>query len=82
MSLQVSVSNVEGFEDLLSNAGCYLSVDGDFIDVITPITSNSSEYLTDLPPSGLLKFIIKNMRSGDVIGSVSIMIDKLRTGRY
>ena len=82
MNLQVSVNKVEGFEDLLSNAGCYLSVDGDFLDVITPITSKSSDYLTEIPSTGLLKFIIKNMRSGDVIGSASINIEKLITGAY
>ena len=82
MNLQLSVNKVEGFEDLLSNAGCYLSVDGDFIDVITPITSTSSDYLTEIPSTGVLKFIIKNMRSGDVIGSVSINIEKLRIGAY
>lgn len=82
MNFQVSVNNVEGFGDILSNAGCYLSIDGDFIDVITPITSSSSEYLTEIPSQGVLKFIIKNMRSGEVIGSVSINVDKLIIGVY
>jgi hypothetical protein len=82
MNLKVSVNKIEGFFDILSNAGCYLSVDGDFIDVITPITSASSEYLTEIPAEGVLKFIIKNMRSGDVIGSVSIRINCLKPGNH
>ena len=82
MSFQISVNKLEGFEDLLSNAGCYLSVDGDFIDVITPITSNSSDYLSEISASGLLKLIIKNMRSGAMFGSVSINIENLKIGKY
>jgi hypothetical protein len=80
MTFKISVNQVEGYEIQSQNTGCYLSVDGDFIDVITPISLNSKGYLTDLPSSGLLKLILKNMRSGEVIGSLSIFIEKIVIG--
>lgn len=82
MNLKISVNQVEGFDVQSQSTGCYLSVDGDFIDVITPITTRSSAYFTDLPSKGILKILLKNMRSGDLIGSVSVGIEKLETGTF
>lgn len=82
MSWKISVNCVEGLNVQEQNTGCYLSVDGEFIDVITPVGCNSNGYLTEIPQAGLLKFIFKNMRSGEVIGSLSISIEKLKPGTY
>lgn len=82
MNLKISVNQVEGFDVQSQSTGCYLSVDGDFIDVITPITSKTSTYFTDLPSSGILKILLKNMRSGDLIGSTSVSIESLYGGTF
>ncbi|OMJ90094.1 hypothetical protein SteCoe_7579 [Stentor coeruleus] len=81
MSIKISVNQIDGFDESSTNAGCYLSLDGDFIDVITPITG-TSDSLTDIPSEGLLRLILKNMRSGNVFGSVSIQANKLKVGTY
>ncbi|OMJ67326.1 hypothetical protein SteCoe_35533 [Stentor coeruleus] len=81
MSLKISVNQVDGFEESSTNAGCYLSLDGDFIDVITPITS-CSDSLSEISTEGLLRLILKNMRSGSVFGSVAIQASKLKIGTY
>ncbi|OMJ79857.1 hypothetical protein SteCoe_19997 [Stentor coeruleus] len=81
MSLKISINQVDGFEECSTNAGCYLSLDGDFIDVITPITK-SSDSLTEISTEGLLRLILKNMRSGSIFGSVTIHASKLKIGTY
>ena len=76
--LDFSVVNIEGLEENLSYAGCYITVDNSLIDVITPLTQSGLESSIKIPESGKLHLIIKNMREGDkLIGSVSIPISNL-----
>lgn len=73
--LDLSVKQIEGLDENLSYAGCYVTVEGELIDVITPLTSNSLESSIRIPTTGNLHLIIKNMREGDkMIGSVSFPI--------
>jgi hypothetical protein len=82
MSLKLSISKADGIKDHLANAGCYLSVDEDFLDVITPLTGSLTDYLTEIPSTGLLRLLLKNMRTSEVLGSVSIQIPSLPPGTH
>ena len=76
--LDLSVKRIEGLGENLSYAGCYITVEGELIDVITPLTLNSLESSIRIPSTGKLHLIIKNMRDGDkMIGSVSFPISIL-----
>ena len=71
--LELAVKQIEGFGENLSFAGCYIKIDGNLVDVITPLTQNSLENLVRIPTSGHLHMIIKNMREGDkLIGAANI----------
>jgi hypothetical protein len=76
--LDFSVKNLEGLSENLSCTGCYITVEGNLIDVITPLTKNSLDSSIRIPSSGKIHLIIKNMREGDkMIGSVSLPISLL-----
>lgn len=80
---ELSVVNIEGLEENLSYAGCYITVDSTFIDVITPLTQSGLESSIKIPTSGKLHLIIKNMREGDkLIGSVSFPISLLSSSPH
>lgn len=76
--IDISVKEIQGLEENLSYAGCYITVEDNLIDVITPLTQASLECCIKIPSSGKLHLIIKNMREGDkMIGSVSLPLSLL-----
>ncbi|OMJ84920.1 hypothetical protein SteCoe_13906 [Stentor coeruleus] len=77
--LDLAVKHVEGLGENLSYAGCYVTVENNLVDVITPLTQASLESAIKIPSCGKLHLIIKNMREGDkLIGSVSLPISLLK----
>lgn len=76
--MEVSIIRVEGLQKDLNTTGCYVSVDNRLYDVITPLSADNPEAAVELPSSGQLRLIIKNMaQDHDVIGSVSVGLDLL-----
>lgn len=75
--MEVSIIRVEGLQEDLNTAGCYVSVDNRLYDVITPLSVENPDAV-ELPSSGQLRLIIKNMaQDHDVIGSVSVSLQVL-----
>lgn len=76
--MEVSLIRFEGMQVDLNAAGCYVSVDNKLYDVVTPLSSDNPEAAVDLPSSGLLRLIVKNMSTDhEVIGSVSVELASL-----
>ena len=56
-----------------SSLGCYISLDGTLLDVITPLNSHHELSFIETPLSGILKLVIRDMgRQDGYLGSVSI----------
>lgn len=81
--LDFVVKQVEGLGENLAYAGCYVNVENNLVDVITPLTQTSFESAIKIPSKGKLQLIIKNMREGDkLISSVSLPISLLKSCTY
>ncbi|OMJ74363.1 hypothetical protein SteCoe_26718 [Stentor coeruleus] len=58
--------------------GCYISVNNNLVDVITPLNSIHDTNIFDVPPTGLLRIIIKDMGNTEgYVASLSIEISLL-----
>lgn len=77
--IELTVVRTEGIDEDLSTLGCYITVDDELIDVITPLTLHSRETCI-LPMHGALRLIIKRMTQEDVVvGNVYLLIELLAT---
>ena len=62
-----------------SSLGCYISLDGTLLDVITPLNSPHEPSFFETPFSGTLKLVIRDMgRQDGYLGSVSIQTSLLQ----
>jgi hypothetical protein len=76
--MEVSILRVEGLQADLSIIGCYVSVDNKLYDVITPLTDDNPEAAVELPSTGQLRLLIKNISNDhEIIGSVSVDLSQL-----
>jgi hypothetical protein len=64
--MNLSVIQTENLENDQAALGCYISVDNQLIDIITPITSLYNESFTEIPSNGTIEFVIKDMRKDEV----------------
>ncbi|CAG9322687.1 unnamed protein product [Blepharisma stoltei] len=71
-SFEITVLRAEPVDREESEVGCYISVDGRLFDVITPLSPDNEENLVQINSIGKLQLILKNMSSGEEIGSVSL----------
>jgi hypothetical protein len=58
--------------------GCYVSINNSLIDVITPLNSTHESTFVDVPETGTLRLVIREMgKSGGNVASVSISLGQL-----
>jgi hypothetical protein len=76
--MEVSILRVEGLQADLSIIGCYVSVDNKLYDVITPLTDDNPEAAVELPGTGELRLLLKNIsHDHEIVGSVSVDLSQL-----
>lgn len=75
--MNLSVIQTENLENEQAALGCYISVNDELLDIITPLTSNSSENLIQVPVTGMLKIMIKDMRKDEILGVLTEDIEQL-----
>ena len=75
--MNLSVIQVENFSNDPAALGCYLSVDSSLIDIITPLHSQNSENNTEIPLTGTIEFVIKDMRKDEVLGTFTGQIEAI-----
>jgi hypothetical protein len=76
--MELRVKAVEGLAENLSSVGCYLTIENELIDVISPLSFPSSEKPVRIPTSGRVRLILKNLRESEKrIVSVSFFADLL-----
>ena len=75
--MNLSVIQTENLENDPAGLGCYISVDDQLIDIITPLGSNSHESSTEIPKVGRIQFIIKDMRKDEILGTFTENIKDL-----
>jgi hypothetical protein len=62
-----------------SSLGCYISVNNNLLDVVTPLNNPHEANSIDIPSSGNLRLVIRDMgRSDGYLGSISIPIHLLK----
>lgn len=80
----LTIINVETADNIpLSQLGCYISLENNFVDLITPIRSDFNEHsVLEMTPDSeydYISFIVKLM--GDVentVGNVTVPVSQLR----
>lgn len=82
MKSKIQILRCEGFNHKESSLGCYILVNQELVDVITPLKSSdlSSDQIpfTEIPSDGLLKLIVKEMHKDSLyLGSLSLPIQSL-----
>ncbi|CAG9319289.1 unnamed protein product [Blepharisma stoltei] len=81
--LDLQIVRVDGIDLEISSLGCYVSLDDQVVDVITPINSQHDENKICVPAKGMLKFIVKSMcAEHEYIGSVCLPVDLLPSKGY
>jgi hypothetical protein len=82
MNAKLQIIRPEGFSLEDSSLGCYVVVDQELVDVVTPLKINDSDSpdipTTSIPSQGELKLVVKRMNGNSVyLGSVSVNIESL-----
>lgn len=82
MKSRLQILRSEGFSHEETSLGCYILVDQELVDVITPLKSSdlSSDEIptTEIPSDGMLKLIVKKMHKDSLfLGSLSLPIQSL-----
>lgn len=81
--LELQIVRVEGFDYDITSLGCYVSLDDQVLDVITPINSQHDENKITIPIKGFLKFIVKSMSTDhEFVGSICLPVDILPSKGY
>ena len=75
--MNLSVIQTENFSNDPAALGCYLSVNSSLIDIITPLHSQNSENITEIPLTGTIEFVIKDMRKDEVLGTFLGQIESI-----
>jgi hypothetical protein len=75
--MNLSVIQTQNLENDLAGLGCYISLNQELLDIITPLSSNTSENFTQISASGNLEFVIKDMRKDRVLGLLNVDTDNL-----
>lgn len=79
-NIEINIVRAEGLQVCSQSIGCFVQIDGRLHDVITPLNSDNQENEVNLPKTGLLRLIVKNMsNAAEVIGSVSFDLKILPT---
>lgn len=74
-NLELTVLKTDGVDIDPSSLGCYITVDGRLFDVITPLTIDNEDVVSDLPPNGTVRLVIKCIKEADfTIGTASFKI--------
>jgi hypothetical protein len=80
---KVQIIRAEGSECDNSSLGCYISLNNELLDVVTPLNSQHESSTLKLPMLGNLKLFVKTMGdSSKFIGNVSLPIEALPTKGY
>ncbi|OMJ90485.1 hypothetical protein SteCoe_7188 [Stentor coeruleus] len=76
--MNLSVIQTENLENDQAALGCYISVDNQLIDIVTPISSLYNESFTEIPNNGTIEFVIKDMRKDEVVGVLVLNIEDIQ----
>lgn len=61
-----------------TSLGCYISVNGSLLDVVTPLNNPHEVNSLDIPDEGILRLVIRDMgRTDGYLGSISIPIEMI-----
>lgn len=77
--MDLSVIQTENFLNDPAALGCYLSVDNCLVDIITPLSGQDSENNTQVPLTGSIEFVIKDMRKDEILGTFTGTIESIST---
>lgn len=75
--MNLSVIQTENLDNDQAALGCYISVNNQLIDIITPISHLDHENFTEIPDTGIVEFLIKDMRKDEVVGVLLQNIEDL-----
>ena len=75
--MNLSVIQTDNLENDQAALGCYISVNDELLDIITPLFSSNSENLIQIPVAGMLKIMIKDMRKDEILGTLKEDIEQL-----
>lgn len=82
-SIKIQIIRAEGEDWNNSALGCYVSLDNELVDVITPLNSQHESNMIKVPSKGNLKLFVKTMGdSSRFLGSILIPLDILPSKGY
>ena len=81
--IKIQIIRAEGENWDNSSLGCYVSLDNELIDVITPLNSQHESNIIKVVQKGHLKLFIKTMGdSSKFLGNITVPIEILPTKGY
>jgi hypothetical protein len=81
--IKIQIIRVEGENWDNSSLGCYVSLDNELVDVITPLNSQHESNTIKVPSKGYLKLFVKTMGdSSKFLGNITIPLEILPTKGY
>jgi hypothetical protein len=80
--MRLSVIQTENLLNDPAALGCFLSVNGSLVDIITPLNVQNPENNSEVPSSGVIEFVIKDMRKDLVLGTFTGEIATLSSEQW
>ena len=75
--MKIQLLKAEG-DWIQATLGCYVSVNNNLLDVITPLNSPHEVTSIEVPVTGILRLVIRDMGKTDgFLASLTISLDKL-----
>ena len=76
--IKIQIIRAEGENWDNSSLGCYVSVDSELLDVVTPLNSQHESNIIKVPAKGYLKLYVKTMGdSSKFLGNVTVPVELL-----
>jgi hypothetical protein len=77
-NLELTVLKTDGINIDPASLGCYITINGRLFDVITPLTLENEDVVSDLPPNGIVRLVVKCIKEADyTIGTASFRIQDI-----
>ena len=81
--IKIQIIRAEGENWDNSSLGCYVSVDSELLDVVTPLNSQHESNIIKVPAKGYLKLYVKTMGdSSKFLGNVTVPVELLPSKGY
>ena len=80
--MKISVIQTEHLLNDPASLGCLLFINDSLVDIITPLSAQNPENNTEVPTSGKIEFVIKDMRKDLILGTYTSEISNLKSDEW